>query len=76
MTKLEKFLHFLFILGRNDQRVSIAAILLILNVDFLAVEFHLSTGLIHQIVDDTVDIVFVLASDNLSVKNEIRQGSW
>ena len=61
-----QILRFITIFTRNGQGVSFAAVLLVVDdVDFVAVKSDLSTGLIHQVVDNTVDIVIVFASDNL-----------
>ena len=60
---MRQILHFLFILNWKDQGVSITAGVIILDVNYLAGKTHLSTGLIHQVVDDTVYIVFVPPPD-------------
>ena len=56
-----EILHFHIIIIFQNQRVSIAAVLIILNGDSLAGKSHLGAGLIHQVVGQAPDIMTVLA---------------
>ena len=61
-----QILRFITIFTRNGQGVSFAAVLLVVDdVDFVAVESDLSTGLIHQVVDSTVEIGWILGANSL-----------